>query len=96
LLTRQEADGTFRPWLESEYPSPIAALAINDRGEAWVTTALDGVYTLLFRDEGADWQHLFAEDGRPGNTYGSYSVVIDRQGVVWLGSISGGIGRYGP
>jgi streptogramin lyase len=95
LLIR-EAGGAFEPFLESDWNSPLTSIAVGADGEIWVTTALDGVYTLQYHGEGGDWLHLSGKDGLPGNAYGAYGVVIDRDGVVWLGGTSGGLGRYGP
>ncbi len=95
LLIRR-ADGAFEPLLESDWDSPLTAIAVGEEGEIWVTTALDGVYTLQYHDEAGDWQHLSGKDGLPGSAYGAYAVILDRDGVVWLGGAGGGLGRYGP
>ncbi len=96
LLIWQEGAGGLYPFLESSYDSPLTGIAVNDNGEIWVTTALDGVYALLFQGEAAEWQLLNAKDGLPSNTYSTYGVLVDRDSTVWLGGASGGLGRYGP
>ncbi len=95
LLVR-DADGAFEPLLQNAWDSPLTAIAVGADGEIWVTTALDGVYTLQYHGEAGDWLHLSGKDGLPGNAYGAYSVILDRDGIVWLGGTSGGLGRYGP
>lgn len=96
LLIRQAVAGAFQPFLQTYTESPLTSIGVGAGGEIWATTARDGVYGLLFQGEAAEWQHLSAQDGPPGNTYGPHAVLVDRDGVVWLGGASGGLGRYGP
>lgn len=96
LLAWDGAVADFRVLLETDAGRPVSGIAVDENGDIWVTTGGDGVYALLFQGEAAQWQHVTGRDGVPSNTYGPDAVLIDEDGVVWLGGADGGLGRYGP
>ncbi len=96
LLIWDGAAADFRVLLETYADVPVSGIAVDRDGEIWVTTGGDGVYALRFQGEDAHWQHLTGRDGVPSHTYGAHAVLIDGDGVVWLGGADGGLGRYGP
>ena len=96
LLAWDDAAAEFRMLLDIYGDVPVSGIAVDRDGEIWVTTGGEGVYALLFQGEAAEWQHFTGRDGIPSNTYGPHAVLIDGDGVVWLGGADGGLGRYGP
>ena len=94
-LAWRDATGLFQPLFQSYYGHDVVAIGVEASGEHWVTTRREGAYHLVYQGEGADWVYVPAVEGAPANTYTSNSILVDRDGTVWLGGATGGVARYG-
>ena len=59
----------------------------DSTGALWVPTDADG----LFRLRGTEFIHYTTRDGLAGKSI--WNILIDRSGVVWIGTGGGGLSR---
>ncbi len=82
-------EGRFNP-IPDVSDTTVTALASTPRGEIWVGTADRGAFYF----DGATWAP-FPRDGRLPAPQVS-AILVDQNGVVWIGSHRGGLLRYTP
>ncbi|GIV78494.1 MAG: hypothetical protein KatS3mg050_2888 [Litorilinea sp.] len=82
-------EGRFSP-IPDVSDTTVTALASTPRGEIWVGTADRGAFYF----DGATWSP-FPRDGRLPAPQVS-ALLVDQNGVVWIGSRRGGLLRYTP
>ena len=81
--------------------SSVSSIYEDRRGDVWVGTYGDGLNKLVpGDDDGSDPSFLhFRHDPDDPQSLSSdvvYSIVQDRSGVMWLGTIDGGLNRFVP
>lgn len=93
------ADGRWRTWSrENGLPHPnVTSLLATSRGEVWAGCGFDseGGVAVFARREGA-WHLTRPQSAPPLTTDKVRSLFEDRDGAVWIGTVSRGLTIVGP